>query len=124
MVFLYYYPIILTSIGVGIHLFGTLGLFQVEVPRLWHVLMLIVDFLVVVGLARKTVWGYRLALLLYIQQSIMQPYWAWQAYLQGLGLFQLLVTSPLVIVALIILIFRKKLFIKNIWYSAFAKDLT
>jgi len=110
---LYYYPICISAIGVAIHFFGMLGLFQLEVPRILHVIMFVLDLAVVIGLLRKWSWGYWLAILLYVQQSIMQPIWAYNAYQQGLGLFQLLVTSPLVISALFILIFNKNLYIKH-----------
>jgi hypothetical protein len=91
---LYSYPIALSAIGIGIHFFGTLGLFQLGVSVPMHALMLTIDLLVVIGLWKKTACGYWLAILLYIEQSIMQPYWAYQSYIKGLGLFQLLVTSP------------------------------
>lgn len=110
---LYWFPIVLSAIGVGIHFFGTLAMFQLEVPRVNHAVMLIIDFMVVVGLLRRTPWGYWLAILLYIEQSIMQPYWAYIAYVEGHGLFQLLVTSPLVITALLVLALNKALFIKR-----------
>lgn len=109
---LYYYPIALTAIGVGIHFFGTLGLFQLETPQANHALMFIIDILVVIGLSKRTDWGYWLAVFLYIQQSIMQPYWAYQNFLQGMGLFQLLVTSPLVVASLAVLALNKRLFVR------------
>jgi hypothetical protein len=116
--YIYWYPIMLSAIGVGIHFLGTLGLFQLEVHRLAHLIMFIIDFMVVLGLLKKSKRGYLLAILLYIEQSIMQPYWAYLSFIAGFGIFQLLVTSPLVIIALIILIFNKSLFIKK------QKDLT
>lgn len=112
-VLLYSIPIIVSAIGVGIHLLGVLLLFQLEVPRLVHGVMLIIDTLVVLGLLRKIIPGYWLAVLLYIQQAIMQPYWAMLNYLHHKSLFQLLVASPLVITCLIILVFNRKLFIKK-----------
>ena len=63
---LFYYPIALTAIGILIHLFGTLQLFQPEVPQLNHAIMLTIDFLVVLGLLKRTAWGYWLAILLYV----------------------------------------------------------
>ena len=110
---LFWYPIALTVIGVGIHLFGTLGLFQLEVLRMVHVVMLIADMLVVIGLLKKTAWGYWLAIFLYIEQSIGQPYWAYQAFLRNGNLYQFLVVCPLVIVALVVLVLNRKLFIKR-----------
>lgn len=110
---LYLYPIVLTVVGVGIHFFGMLRLFQLEVSGLAHTVMFAIDLLVVVGLFRKSTFGYWLAILLYSEQSIMQPYWAYHAYIEGQGLFQILVTCPLVIGALFILISNKPLFLKN-----------
>lgn len=106
----YLYPIMLSAIGVVIHFLGIFRLFQLEVPAPTHVIMFAIDLLVVIGLLRKTHWGYWLAVLLYVQQSIMQPIWAYKAFMQSLGLFQLLVTSPLVMGALIILACNKRLF--------------
>ena len=109
---LYWYPISLSLIGVLIHLFGTLGLFQVEVTRAIHALMFTIDTLVVIGLLKKANWGYWLAILLYIEQSIMQPYWGYQSFVRGGGLYQLLVVCPLVIGALAVLAFNKRWFIR------------
>ncbi len=105
---LYCYPILLTAIGVGIHFFGTIGLFHIEGPRIFHAIMLTVDFLVVIGLSKRTIWGYWLANLLYIEQSIMQTYWG---FIHG-SYYQLAVVCPLVMVALVILIFNNRLFVK------------
>jgi uncharacterized membrane protein len=111
----YWYPIVVSALGIGIHFFGTLRLFQREVPQANHIIMLIIDMLVVIGLLKRTTWGYWFAVLLYIQQSTMQPYWAYQAYMQGkdFGLFQVMITSPAVIAALFVLVFNKRLFIKK-----------
>jgi hypothetical protein len=98
----------------GIHLFGTLSLFQIEGPRALHALMLTIDLLVVIGLLKKTAWGYWLAVLLYVEQSTMQPYWGYQAVIQGFGLYQLIVVCPLVIIALVVLAFNKKLFVRTL----------
>lgn len=68
--------------------------------------------MVVIGLCKRTVWGYWLAIFLYIEQSIMQPYWGYEAFVEGQGLFQLLLTSPAVIAGLIILAFNMKLFVR------------
>lgn len=59
---LYWYPISLSAIGVGIHFFGTLRLFQLEVPRSIHAIMFFIDLLVVVGLIQQDygVTGWRL----------------------------------------------------------------
>ena len=108
----FYYPIAVAIIGVIIHLFNTLQLFQLEVPQRNHAFMLAIDLLVALGLLKRAAFGYWLAILLFIQQSIMQPYWAYVNYLKGDGLFQLFVTSPIVITALVVLILNKELFIR------------
>ena len=108
---LYSYPIILTAIGVGIHFFGAIGLFQIEGPRILHAIMLTVDILVVIGLSKRTRWGYWLAILLYTEQSIMEPYWGYLSFTQG-SWYQLAVVCPLVIAALAILAFNKRLFVR------------
>lgn len=108
----YWYPILISTIGVGIHLFGVLELFQLEVPRSIHGLMLLVDSLVLIGLLQKSRWGYWLALLLYLEQSIMQPYWAYQAYLAEGSFFQFWVASPVVIIALLVLASNHRLFVR------------
>lgn len=89
-------------------------MFQLEVPRANHAFMLVIDFFVVLGLLRRSLLGYWLAILLYVEQSIMQPFWAYESFVEDHGrLFQLLVTSPLVIAALLVLIFNKPLFVKR-----------
>jgi hypothetical protein len=108
-----FYPICLTAVGVFIHFFGALKLFQPDVPQISHLIMLIVDSLVVFALLRRSAWGYWLAILLYIQQSIMQPYWAYQNYLSTGAVYQLVLTSPLVIIALAILTMNKHLFVQE-----------
>jgi hypothetical protein len=75
-----FYPIILTAIGVVIHGFALLGLAISNTPNWLHGLMLIVDSTVVAGLIKKKIWGYALAIALYIQQVIFQIYWAYQGY--------------------------------------------
>lgn len=107
---LYVFPVCLTAIGIGIHFFGVLGVFQQEQSRLVHTVLLVVDSLVVFGLLRKSVFGYCLAILLYIEQCIVQPYFAYQRFLQDGSVFGFLVVCPLVLSALVILITNKKLF--------------
>jgi hypothetical protein len=109
---LYYYPIILTGIGVGIHSLGTIGSFQEEQSPIIHAIMLAVDLLVVIGLLKRTLWGYWVAILLYIEQSIMQPYWGYLSFTQG-SWYQLAVVCPLVIAALAVLVFNKRLFVRH-----------
>ncbi|MCA9507701.1 MAG: hypothetical protein KC505_04680 [Myxococcales bacterium] len=108
-----FYLICLTAAGVLIHFFGALKLFQLDVPQANHLIMLIVDSLVVFGLLKRSTWGYWLAILLYIQQSFMQPYCAYQNYLFTGAVYQLILTSPLVIIALVILAVNKQLFVQR-----------
>lgn len=111
---LYCYPIILTAIGVGIHFFGTIGLFQIEGPRILHAIMLIVDLFVVIGLSKRTHWAYWLAILLYIEQSILQTYWGYLSLIHYDSWYQLSVVCPLVMAALVVLAFNKKLFVRGL----------
>lgn len=108
--FFHWVPIAITSIGVAIHLFGTLGLFQLEVHRVVHMAMLIVDSTVVIGLLKKTTWGYWLAVMLYIEQSIGVPYLCYQIFVHNTGLKELVLAGPLVVSCLLILLLNKKLF--------------
>jgi hypothetical protein len=110
MKWLYVFPVVLTSIGIGIHLLGGLKLFQLDVPWFAHAIMLLVDALVVIGLLQQSRWGYWLGVLLYIQQSIMQPYWGFQAYLQGGNIYLLVAVSSLCVASLITLLFNRGLF--------------
>lgn len=106
---LWIYPVFLTSIGIVIHFLGFLKLYQLEVNQINHFIMLIIDILVVFGLLKKYAFGYYLAIFLYIQQSIMQPYWGYQ----NNSLYQIIIVSLFVITALFILIFNKNIFLSN-----------
>lgn len=110
---LYCYPIILSAIGVGIHFFGAVGLFQVEQPRVIHAIMLTIDLLVVIGLSKRAHWGYWLAISLYIEQSIMQPYWGYLSLINYDAWYQLAIVCPLVMTALVVLAFNKRLFVRS-----------
>ncbi len=76
--FLYSFPIFVTIIGIAIHLLALLGFSFGEQPALIHWMMLIIDSVVVVLLIKRTALGYFLGLLLYVQQTISQTYWAFQ----------------------------------------------
>ncbi len=45
--------------------------------------MLITDVATLVGLILRQSWGYYLAIILFLQQSLMQPYFAYKRYLTG-----------------------------------------
>lgn len=113
--FIWCYPIVLTFIGVIIHLVGVLG-FQVYLTANYtaHLLMLIIDTLVVIGLSKKMRWGYWLAVALYCQQAIFQPYWAYITF-TNFGVPWLQVGAILfIIVSLFMLLKFKKFFVPNI----------
>ena len=109
---LYWFPTILTFYGVIVHFFGILKYTQVWTDHNVHIAMFVVDSLVVTGLLRKTKWGYWLAVILYVQQVIMQSYWTINyAYSSvGLGLFQFFVPA-ICLASLLVLMLRKNLFI-------------
>lgn len=109
---LYYYPIALAGIGTCLHLLGTVGLFQPELPRGLHMIMYAIAIVVVIGLFAKSFCAYWLAILLFIEQSVMQPYWGYQSFSQG-SFFQILVVWPLVIAALGILVFNQRIFVQT-----------
>lgn len=72
-------PIIVVLIGVVIHF---LGIFRILIiaPLKVDLAMLIIDLLVAYGLYSRRKLGWNLAIVLFTQQSIMQPYWAVQNY--------------------------------------------
>lgn len=109
---LYFFPITLASIATFLHLLGMVGLFQPEISRGAHMLLYAIAIVVVIGLFAQSFWGYWLAVALFLGQSIMQPYWGYQSFAQG-HVGQLLVTSPMVIVALGVLLFKQRLFMKT-----------
>ena len=63
---LYFYTIALTFLGVIIHALGICGITVGDTPLWLHVLMLVVDCAVVVGLILKSKWRYWLAVVLYV----------------------------------------------------------
>ena len=106
-------PIILSIIGVFIHSMGLLNLIPAPV-FLVDLLMLFTDLLVAYGLIKKTLWGYWLAVALYLQQSFMQPYWAYEKYISNFFILhpiEYLMSPLLVIASLFILLLNKRHFI-------------
>ncbi len=106
----YYYPIVIGSIAIALHLCGTVGLFQTELPRGIHMLMYTADILVVIGLFAKSTWGYYLALVFFVGHSILQSYWGVEALSRGIS-YHLFLSCPLVITALALLVFQQDIFI-------------
>ena len=109
-------PIFVTFLGIIIHTLGLLN-FIPNPGFVSDISMLIVDTLVFYGLIKQTRFGYFAAVVLYLQQSIMQPYWAYSKYINNyfiLDKIELLIGPFLVILSLILLItnrsqyFRKK----------------
>ncbi|HAB99602.1 MAG TPA: hypothetical protein DCE71_07265 [Parachlamydiales bacterium] len=113
MKLIYFYPILLTTCGILIHAFGLLDIEYNTAPAWGHLLMLIIDSAIVIGLFLKVSWGYWLAVALFIQQTICQTYWlSMQGWLDTS--FQLNIPVPLLcLAALACLIFYKKVFIEH-----------
>ena len=110
-----YSPIMVAMIGIVIHSLGLLDLIPHPLFIL-DLLMLCIDILVVYGLIKKTTWGYWLAIALYLQQSLMQPYWAYQKYVSHFYIvhpIEYFVASILVISSLLILVFNKQYFVNH-----------
>ena len=107
-----WFLICLTAYFVVVHLSGILQLYQLSVPLWIHIVFFIVDSLVVVGLVKKTKWGYFLAVVLCFHQVIVQTYWSFFSgiALESLGIRQ---SFLLVIVtfALAILLIKKDIFL-------------
>lgn len=103
-------PIIVALIGVLIHLLGMLQILKIASFNA-DIMMFIVDLLVVYGLIMRKKWGWYLATILFIQQSIMQPYWAYQNYIYGFFIVHPVersIPTALVFLSLLILIIYKK----------------
>ena len=106
-------PIVITFIGIIIHIVGLLNLIShPDFPT--DLLMLSVDSIVTYGLIKKKFWGYWLAIILYCQQSLMQPYWAYEKYISNFYIIhpiEYFIAPILVIASLIILLFNKRQFV-------------
>jgi hypothetical protein len=99
-------PIIVALMGVVIHF---LGIFKILIiaPLKVDLAILIIDLLVAYGLYSRRKWGWNLAILLFIQQSIMQPYWAIKNYQNSFFVvypIEGFIASILVVLSLFILI--------------------
>lgn len=109
---LYYYPIVIASIATALHLGGTVGIYQPEVERGFHMLMYTLDLLVVIGLFAKSTWGYYLALLFCVSQTVLQSYWGFTSLSAGLS-SHLIVYCPLVLIGLGLLLSQQELFLRQ-----------
>jgi hypothetical protein len=102
-------PIIVTSVGVILHLLGVFSILKITSFEI-DLIMLGVDILVAYGLIMRKKWGWNIALILFTQQSIMQPYWAYNLYRNNIYIIhpiELFIPTILVISSLIILIINK-----------------
>jgi uncharacterized membrane protein YfcA len=104
-------PICVAGVGVVVHLLGLFGVDPQDAPLLGHVVMLLVDAGVLVGLWQRRRWGHWLALCLFGQQTVFQAYWASAAAASGAPLWQAQLLTPVVCLAcLMILVLRRELF--------------
>ena len=109
--FLYAYTILLTCLGVFIHAFGLLGLEYGSSPSWLHLVMLSIDSTVVIGLMVRSLWGWWLGVILFIQQVICQTYWLYQS--GGLDAPWIQIPVPLLcLAALVILLLNKCTFVQ------------
>lgn len=119
-IIIWLYPIALTFIGVIIHAIGIFG-FQIYLTTdfILHLGMLVIDLLAVISLCQRRNWGYWLAVFLYCQQSIFQPYWAYRNFSKLTSSLPHLVAVILIIISLFILIQFKALFYNNAQISPY-----
>lgn len=107
-----YIPIIVSIVGLIIHSLGLLNLIPHPIFII-DLLMFLVDLTVTYGLIKKTFYGYWLAVILYSQQSLMQPYWAYKKYMANFFIihpFEYYIAPLLVFSSLLILLFNKRQF--------------
>jgi hypothetical protein len=107
---LYYYPVVLASVGILVHVLGTLGLYQTQMARSLHMIIYAAAIMVLIGLLNKSLWGYILALCVLLEQIIRQGYWIFKTLPQGQIILPLMICT-LVSLALAVLIFKPRLFI-------------
>ncbi len=111
-----FFPISVAALGVIIHALGIMNILP-QTTILLDIGMFVVDFLVCYGLIKRKSWGYYLAIILFLQQSIMQPIWAYNKYVINFFVIheiEYFISPILVILSLIILVFNKNLFIKKV----------
>ncbi len=109
---LYYYTFSLTLFGVFMHVLGTLGLYRSEMPKGLHMLLYAAGIMVLIGLNNKSLWGYVLALVIYLEQFAMQGYWGLQSFSRG-HFIQPMVVCPMVMLALWALVFNRRVFLSR-----------
>ncbi len=115
MKFIRFFPISVVALGVIIHALGIVNVVP-QTTILLDLTMFVVDFLVCYGLIKRKAWGYYLAIILFLQQSIMQPIWSYNKYIINFFVIhkiEYFISPILVILSLIILVFNKNLFVKK-----------
>ncbi len=107
-----HYPTLLVFVGIIIHLTALYGYPIGNADYLTHVLMFVADVVVFWGLIYRTPWGYYLAVILFLHQSVFQTKWAIGSVNLDWDLMVIaqFVTAGLVIVALTVLITKRR------WY--------
>lgn len=115
MKFIRFFPISVAALGVIIHALGIVNVVP-QTTLLLDMIMFAIDFLVCYGLINKKPWGYYLAIILFLQQSIMQPIWAYNKYILNFFVIhkiEYFISPILVILSLVILVFNKSIFINK-----------
>lgn len=110
MNWIYFYPILLATCGIAIHALGLFGIAYLHAPFWGHLVMLLIDSAVVLGLLLKSSWGYWLGVILYLEQVYIQT-----LSLHHAGWFaspsHLQIPVPfLCLIALVLLVLNKKSF--------------
>lgn len=75
--------------------------------------MFSIDFIVAYGLSKRKRWGWHIAIILFMQQIIMQPYWAYRNYQDKFYIIhpaERFIPSMLVIMSFFILILNRKIY--------------
>ena len=105
-------PIAVCFLGMIIHFLGVMRILEMTSIRI-DVIMLMVDALVFIGLIRRKRWGWVLGVVLFIQQTIMQPYWTYKLYTANAYVISPVerpVACLLVLVCLVILLTNRSSF--------------
>ena len=109
-------PIIVVMLGVIIHFLGVTQILMMASFRA-DAIMFIIDLLVALGLFWRKKWGWYLAIILFTQQSIMQPYWSYQKYLSHFFIIhplEYMIAPALVVISLVLLVKDKDIYLKSI----------
>lgn len=112
---IYKLPLTLTIIGIIIHFLGLFRILQITTMQ-FDALMLIIDIVTAYGLFKRYSFGYYLAIILYIEQSIMQPFWSYKAFKAKIYIIHPIehfLPSLLVLSCLFILITSKEVFLNQ-----------